>query len=122
MAKRLQLISQHLETNSSDRCPKISAGRPCACSKVLSKNPTKAITRYTKADIIAKRESGECWIVIHGKVYEVTEFLEEHPGGAEIITEIDVNDIDAMTREFDEAEHSEDAWDDMEPLFRGKGC
>lgn len=26
-----------------------------------------------------------CWLVIHGKVYDVTEFLEEHPGGYDIV-------------------------------------
>jgi cytochrome b involved in lipid metabolism len=26
-----------------------------------------------------------CWLVVHGKVYDVTEFLEEHPGGYDII-------------------------------------
>ncbi|TFY57598.1 hypothetical protein EVJ58_g6927 [Rhodofomes roseus] len=31
----------------------------------------------------ANRES--CWIIVHGKVYDVTEFLPEHPGGQAII-------------------------------------
>lgn len=26
-----------------------------------------------------------CWLVVHGKVYDVTDFLEEHPGGYDII-------------------------------------
>lgn len=26
-----------------------------------------------------------CWLVIHGKVYDVTKFLDEHPGGYDII-------------------------------------
>jgi cytochrome b involved in lipid metabolism len=26
-----------------------------------------------------------CWLIIHGKVYDVTEFLEEHPGGYDIV-------------------------------------
>ena len=26
-----------------------------------------------------------CWLVIHGKVYDVTDFLEEHPGGYDIV-------------------------------------
>ncbi|THG97543.1 hypothetical protein EW026_g4476 [Hermanssonia centrifuga] len=26
-----------------------------------------------------------CWIIVHGKVYDVTEFLDEHPGGSRII-------------------------------------
>ncbi|OJI81328.1 hypothetical protein ASPTUDRAFT_128444 [Aspergillus tubingensis CBS 134.48] len=29
------------------------------------------------------RES--CWVAIHGSVYDVTEFLDEHPGGAQVI-------------------------------------
>ncbi|KAH9174964.1 glyoxylate dehydrogenase [Lactarius sanguifluus] len=31
----------------------------------------------------ASRES--CWITVHGKVYDVTDFLDEHPGGSKII-------------------------------------
>ncbi|KAM5543006.1 hypothetical protein V8D89_003390 [Ganoderma adspersum] len=31
----------------------------------------------------ASRDS--CWIIVHGKVYDVTDFLDEHPGGSKII-------------------------------------
>ncbi|KAI8973956.1 FMN-dependent dehydrogenase-domain-containing protein [Trametes punicea] len=31
----------------------------------------------------AGRES--CWIIVHGKVYDVTDFLDEHPGGSKVI-------------------------------------
>ncbi|EDR09093.1 uncharacterized protein LACBIDRAFT_296363 [Laccaria bicolor S238N-H82] len=35
---------------------------------------------------VAKHNSREsCWIIVHGKVYDVTEFLDEHPGGSKII-------------------------------------
>ncbi|KAI0908098.1 FMN-dependent dehydrogenase-domain-containing protein [Ustulina deusta] len=35
---------------------------------------------------VAKHDSKEsCWVVIHGKAYDVTEFLPEHPGGMKII-------------------------------------
>ena len=27
----------------------------------------------------------DCWLIVHGKVYDVTDFLEEHPGGYDII-------------------------------------
>ncbi|KXN87469.1 Cytochrome b2, mitochondrial [Leucoagaricus sp. SymC.cos] len=26
-----------------------------------------------------------CWIIVHGKIYDVTDFLDEHPGGSKII-------------------------------------
>jgi len=35
---------------------------------------------------VAKHNSREsCWVVISGKAYDTTEFLDEHPGGAAII-------------------------------------
>lgn len=35
---------------------------------------------------IAKHNSAEsCWVIVHGKAYDVTEFLPEHPGGPKII-------------------------------------
>lgn len=35
---------------------------------------------------VAKHNSKtDCWVIIHGKAYDVTDFLNEHPGGAGII-------------------------------------
>ncbi|KAJ7793586.1 FMN-dependent dehydrogenase-domain-containing protein [Mycena olivaceomarginata] len=35
---------------------------------------------------VAEHNSREsCWIIVHGKAYDVTEFLDEHPGGSKII-------------------------------------
>ncbi|ESZ90205.1 putative mitochondrial cytochrome b2 [Sclerotinia borealis F-4128] len=35
---------------------------------------------------VAEHNSGEsCWVIVHGKAYDVTEFLPEHPGGPKII-------------------------------------
>lgn len=35
---------------------------------------------------IAKHTSSDsCWIVIHGRVYDVTGFLDKHPGGRSIL-------------------------------------
>jgi hypothetical protein len=27
----------------------------------------------------------DCWLIIHGKVYDVTKFLEHHPGGDDVL-------------------------------------
>ncbi|ESK97375.1 mitochondrial cytochrome [Moniliophthora roreri MCA 2997] len=42
------------------------------------------------------RES--CWIIVHGKVYDVTEFLDDHPGGSKIILKYAGKDA---TQEYD---------------------
>jgi cytochrome b involved in lipid metabolism len=31
--------------------------------------------------------ANDCWIAVHGNVYNVTAFLQEHPGGAQLILE-----------------------------------
>lgn len=46
------------------------------------------------------------WTVVHGKVYDLTKFLDEHPGGRAILVEnagLDSSD------EFDDVGHSKDA-------------
>ena len=35
----------------------------------------------------SSNEDKSIWMVIHDKVYDVTKFLDEHPGGEEILVE-----------------------------------
>ncbi|EFZ04057.2 FMN-dependent dehydrogenase [Metarhizium robertsii] len=36
-------------------------------------------------DIAQHNNADSCWVIIHGKAYDVTDFLPEHPGGSKII-------------------------------------
>ncbi|ADN02431.1 cytochrome b5 domain-containing protein [Spirochaeta thermophila] len=40
---------------------------------------------YTMEEVARRAEAGECWMVIHGKVYDLTEFVARHPGGKAIL-------------------------------------
>jgi len=46
------------------------------------------------------------WVVIENKVYDITKFLEEHPGGEEVLLEVAGKDA---TESFDDVGHSKDA-------------
>lgn len=47
-------------------------------------NDTQAVK--LKGEEVAQHNSREsCWVIIHGRAYDVTEFLPEHPGGPKII-------------------------------------
>lgn len=37
--------------------------------------------KYTVADLKAHTSESSCFLLVHGKVHDVTEFLDEHPGG-----------------------------------------
>nr|ACG31263.1 cytochrome b5 isoform 2 [Zea mays] len=49
----------------------------------------------------------DCWVVIGGKVYDVTKFLEDHPGGEDVLLHASASG-DA-TEAFEEVGHSTSA-------------
>ncbi|KAK3690289.1 cytochrome b5-like heme/steroid binding domain-containing protein [Podospora appendiculata] len=65
----------------------------------------------------AHSTEAEAWIVLHGSVYNATPFLEDHPGGRDLI--LDVAGQDA-TEVFEEAAHSSDARDILPGLLVGR--
>ena len=45
----------------------------------------KVLKEYTLADIAQHNRQKDIWIVVKGKVYDVTPYVEEHPGGLAIL-------------------------------------
>jgi len=62
--------------------------------------------RIALKEVEKHTDKGSCWIVIHDKVYDVTKFLEEHPGGEEVLLEQAGKDA---TEHFEDVGHSTDA-------------
>lgn len=51
-----------------------------------STNPTPTGTSYTTAQVAEKNSKNSCWTIINGKVYDITAYVPNHPGGeAEIL-------------------------------------
>ncbi|KFZ02049.1 hypothetical protein V501_09681 [Pseudogymnoascus sp. VKM F-4519 (FW-2642)] len=67
-------------------------------------------TTYTMAQLQMHTKSDDVWMVLHNKVYDVTKYIEDHPGGAAILVEVAGADA---TEAFEEAGHSDDARDIM---------
>ncbi|WFD29771.1 hypothetical protein MSPP1_000784 [Malassezia sp. CBS 17886] len=40
---------------------------------------------YTLAELKSHNTADSAWVAVHGGVYDVTEFLDEHPGGRKIL-------------------------------------
>ena len=78
---------------------------------------------WTKAQLDALRAADppEHLIAIRGRVYDVTHFLDDHPGGGDVITELDDYADEEMTDAYDEAEHSEEANADLKQETRKEG-
>lgn len=52
----------------------------------MNRNDGPSSSSHLSGEDVAKHNSAEsCWVIVHGKAYDVTEFLPEHPGGPKII-------------------------------------
>ncbi|RYP61552.1 hypothetical protein DL769_007652 [Monosporascus sp. CRB-8-3] len=71
----------------------------------------------TWEEIKGHNTEADAWIVVHGIVYNATKFLEDHPGGKEIILEVAGQDA---TDVFEEAGHSTEARDILPKLLVGR--
>ncbi|XP_058080911.1 cytochrome b5 [Magnolia sinica] len=59
----------------------------------------------------------DCWVIVSGKVYDVTNYLDEHPGGDDVL--INAAGKDA-TDEFEDAGHSKSARELMQDYCIGE--
>jgi len=64
------------------------------------------LKKYALTDVEGHKDKNSTWIVIHDNVYDVTKFLEEHPGGEEVLLEQAGKDA---TEHFEDVGHSTDA-------------
>lgn len=69
------------------------------------------------SELLANSTKQNLWVAIHGKVYNVTQFIDEHPGGDEVI--ISEGGKDA-TEAFEDVGHSDEARELLAGLLVGE--
>ncbi|XP_038884358.1 cytochrome b5 [Benincasa hispida] len=71
---------------------------------------------YSIQEVSQHSSNDDCWIIIDGKVYDLTSYLDEHPGGDDVIVAATGRDA---TDDFEDAGHSKDARELMEKFYIG---
>ncbi|KAJ9186990.1 hypothetical protein P3X46_002493 [Hevea brasiliensis] len=71
-----------------------------------------------KFDEVAKHnKTKDCWLIISGKVYDVTPFMDDHPGGDEVLLSSTGKDA---TNDFEDVGHSDSAREMMAKYYIGE--
>ncbi|KAE8658855.1 arginine N-methyltransferase 2-like [Hibiscus syriacus] len=63
-------------------------------------------TVFSLSQVAQHKSKKDCWLVIDGRVLNLTKFLDEHPGGEEVLTECAGKDA---TQAFNDIGHSKSA-------------
>ncbi|XP_021748340.1 cytochrome b5-like [Chenopodium quinoa] len=58
----------------------------------------------------------DCWLIISGKAYDVTSFLDDHPGGDDVLLTATGKDA---TEDFEDIGHSDNARDMLKNYYVG---
>lgn len=80
----------------------------------------KRIRIYTAEDVENHRTTSSCWVTRRSKVYDVSAFLSDHPGGDDLILKYAGQDIEKFMRDPNEHDHSDSAYDMMEEYIIGR--
>lgn len=70
------------------------------------------------SEISKHKTVDDLWMAVNGKVYDVTSFVDQHPGGEEVLLEYAGTDA---TGPFEDVGHSESAQEMLADLYIGEG-
>ncbi|KII91200.1 hypothetical protein PLICRDRAFT_105152 [Plicaturopsis crispa FD-325 SS-3] len=80
----------------------------------------KRVRIFTAEDVANRKSSSDCWVTRNGKVYNVSAFLPDHPGGDDLILKVAGQDIDNAMDNPEEHQHSESAYEMLEEYAIGR--
>ncbi|KAF2438250.1 cytochrome b5 [Karstenula rhodostoma CBS 690.94] len=71
---------------------------------------------FTYSDVSEHSTKKDLYIVVHDKVYNASSFVDEHPGGEEVLLDVGGQD---STEAFEDVGHSDEAREILEGLLVG---
>ncbi|KAF4765520.1 hypothetical protein N7455_004954 [Penicillium solitum] len=75
-----------------------------------------SLKEFDASEVAAHKTKNDLFVIIHGKVYDITDYVRDHPGGADVL--LDVAGTDA-TAAYEDVGHSEDASEILETYLIG---
>ncbi|KAJ5788997.1 uncharacterized protein N7518_006008 [Penicillium psychrosexuale] len=81
--------------------------------------PGRVLPTLTSADVQSHNTDKSCYITVGRNVYDVTDFLDAHPGGGDLILEYAGQDVTDILKDEVSHEHSDAAYEILEECHIG---
>ncbi|KAI1820910.1 inositolphosphorylceramide-B C-26 hydroxylase [Xylaria intraflava] len=73
--------------------------------------PGRSLPTLTPSEVESHNTAKSCYVTIGPKVYDITDFLDSHPGGADLILDYAGKDVADILKDEDSHAHSEAAYE-----------
>ena len=81
--------------------------------------PGRMLYRYTREEVAKHNVPDDLWVIFNNKVYDVSEFAVDHPGGADLIQEWGGREVSKIMTDSFSHKHSEAAYEVLAELCIG---
>lgn len=81
--------------------------------------PGRTLPTFTLAEVESHNSKKSCFVTLGNNVYDVTDFVDSHPGGADLVLDYAGKDITAILKDEASHEHSEAAYEVLDDSLVG---
>lgn len=81
--------------------------------------PGRTLPTFTPAEVKSHNNAKSCYVILGSKVYDVTSFINDHPGGGDLILEHAGQDVRDAMRDVASHEHSDAAYEILDECLVG---
>lgn len=81
--------------------------------------PSRTLPTFTRAEVEEHNTRDSLWVTIGSKVFDVTDFLQDHPGGPELIEQYAGKDVSAILKDEVSHAHSDSAYEILDESLVG---
>lgn len=81
--------------------------------------PGRNLPTFTVAEVQSHKTRKSCYVTVGTNVYDVTDFLDAHPGGAQFILDFAGKDVADILKDQDSHTHSEAAYEILDDSLIG---
>ncbi|KAK0626766.1 inositolphosphorylceramide-B C-26 hydroxylase [Immersiella caudata] len=106
-----------LPDTSASRAPLFP--RPLLPTLAVDTMPGRTLPSFTAAQVASHSSAKSCYVTVGRKVYDVTDFLDAHPGGSDLVLEYAGKDIEDILKDESSHAHSEAAYEVLDDSLVG---
>ncbi|KAF9885911.1 fatty acid alpha-hydroxylase [Aspergillus nanangensis] len=81
--------------------------------------PGRTLPTFTPAEVESHNNAKSCYVTVGSKVYDITSFVDDHPGGGDLVLEYAGKDVKEILRDPVSHEHSDAAYEILEDSLVG---